>query len=195
VIEARQCVFIGTTNKDAYLRDETGGRRFWPVKTVKIDVDALAQDRDQLFAEAVTLYHQKAPWWPDKDFEREHIMPQQEGRYEGDAWEGLVANFVEYRDKVTLIDIACGALGYERPKSEEEQEQEREEREAEARKESPGYPEQRRKPKPFKTPINRFGKAEQLRVAAILEVLGWERAGQEVGTRRRLFKKIGGRKT
>lgn len=59
----RQCVFIGTTNADEFLRDDTGGRRFLPVRMTKpLDREAFLAVRDQLWAEAKAAYQKGEPW-------------------------------------------------------------------------------------------------------------------------------------
>jgi hypothetical protein len=163
VLEKRQCVFIGTTNKSGYLRDETGGRRFWPVAITEIDVKALARDRDQLFAEAVELYRQSKPWWPDQSFERQHIIPEQENRYEGDAWEEPIREFLDTVTRTTILRVAISALGFEPGKPQLR---------------SPGQPQSSYGPN-----IHHLGTADQRRIAAIMTSLGWRRGEREGGYR------------
>jgi predicted P-loop ATPase len=165
VIEPRQCVFVGTSNKDAYLRDETGGRRFWPLKCGTIDVDRLAEDRDQLFAEAVVRYRAGEAWWPDKTFEREHILPEQEQRFESDAWEEPIAHFLAAQTRATILQVAVGALEYQGDHH-------------------------MRMPDDRDTPINRLGTADQRRIAAIMISLGWKRGNREAGTGQRFWVKV-----
>jgi 5S rRNA maturation endonuclease (ribonuclease M5) len=116
VVEPRQSVFIGTTNKAQYLKDETGARRFWPVKvgmTRPINTELLEKMRDQLFAEAVHRFHAKESWWPDQDFEREHIAPEQDARFEADPWEEAIEAHLADRKQTTVLELARTAIGME----------------------------------------------------------------------------------
>ena len=115
VREPRQCLFVGTTNEGAYLRDATGARRFWPVKVGTIDLEALKTDRDQLLAEALNAYREGAQWWPDKAFEAEHIAPQQEARYESDPWEEAVESWLAktWGDRFSVTEVLKEAISLE----------------------------------------------------------------------------------
>jgi predicted P-loop ATPase len=48
----RRSVDFGTTNDEEYLQSQTGNRRFWPIKTTKINLEAFNRDRAQLLGEA-----------------------------------------------------------------------------------------------------------------------------------------------
>lgn len=134
-------MFVGTTNPDGtgYLKDATGGRRFWPVRVGDVvDVEGLARGRDQLFAEAVRAFDDGEGWWPDRAFEAEHAAPEQEGRYEGDAWDERVRRYLagesffsfshlwpdeaaakeapKPRERVTMLEVARDALDIEMPR-------------------------------------------------------------------------------
>ena len=82
----RQCVFVGTTNSDSWLRDESGGRRFWQVRCRQVDVPALRRDRDQIWAEALYAYRSGASWWLEDAALVKEAAEEQRGRLVEDVW-------------------------------------------------------------------------------------------------------------
>jgi predicted P-loop ATPase len=101
----RQCVFAGTVNHSTYLRDETGGRRFWPVTCGRIDIDALSRDRNQLWAEAKTQFDAGSVWWLETAELVQMASDQQMERYEGDPWEEVIGPWVDGRLSVSISDV------------------------------------------------------------------------------------------
>jgi Virulence-associated protein E len=89
--QPRRCVFFATTNNDTYLKSQTGNRRFWPVRTGRIDIDALRRDRDQLLAEAVQVDASGASLeLPERLWAV--ARAEQEKRQEQDLWDDLLAS-------------------------------------------------------------------------------------------------------
>jgi predicted P-loop ATPase len=103
--EPRQCLFIGTTNDDEYIKDDTGGRRFWPVKVFKVAIDWVRHNRDQLFAEAVTCHFRGQQAWPDRDFEKEVIADEQATRQVFDNWTSRSLEAAGVLQTVTIAAI------------------------------------------------------------------------------------------
>ena len=90
VSQPRRCVFAATTNSATYLKSQTGNRRFLPVKTGRIDTEALKRDRDQLLAEAAVLEARGESIALPKHLATV-AAAEQEARRETDPWEDVLA--------------------------------------------------------------------------------------------------------
>ncbi|MBC8587468.1 virulence-associated E family protein [Paratissierella segnis] len=93
----RQCIIVGTTNQEAgFLRDITGGRRFWPVKTpgdTKLkpwDID----DVDQIWAEVMEYYHKGESLVLSNEAEKIANAAQVDA-LESDDREGVVREYLD----------------------------------------------------------------------------------------------------
>ncbi len=105
-IEApRECVFAGSSNHTSYLRDETGGRRFWPIRCGKINIAELKRDKDQLWAEARDRFRAGASWWLDERRLVDAAVEEQKQRYEGDPWDEAIYTWAEGKESVTIEGI------------------------------------------------------------------------------------------
>ena len=95
----RQCVFIGTTNEEQFLRDATGNRRFWVVDTPNEPSRDLWEDLTPdmvrlIWAEAVDLFKKGEPLFLPRDIEA-MAREVQETYEEENPKAGLVADYLD----------------------------------------------------------------------------------------------------
>ena len=91
----RQCVFGGTVNPQPWMRDPTGGRRFWPLTCVgEADTSRLIAERDQLWAEAFHRYEKGEAWYIEDKGVLAAAENQQMQRAPEDPWQSAVQPFL-----------------------------------------------------------------------------------------------------
>lgn len=105
----RQQVFAGSTNKYVYLKDETGNRRYWPVRAIEIYLEALAAARDQLWAEAVVAFRAGEPYWETPD-DVPLFREQQEARFVSDAYTEVIAVGLIGKTQTSVTDVLQNIL-------------------------------------------------------------------------------------
>jgi predicted P-loop ATPase len=98
----RQCVLIGTTNAHEWMADESGGTRFLPIRCGAIDLEWLAQYRDQLLVEALVRYRRGEDWYT---LPREQAAEQVESRYIADPWEEPIVNYCVGKQEVSVGEL------------------------------------------------------------------------------------------
>lgn len=118
---ARRTVFIGTTNQEEFLADDTGNRRWLPVRVARADVAAIAADREQLWAEARLRFEVSGvEWW---DAEKRALGVHEEHTIH-DNWGEAIAEWLGLPDVLSgdkpgdrrflrIHEVARGALRLE----------------------------------------------------------------------------------
>ena len=95
----RQCIFVGTTNAESgYLRDTTGNRRFWPVKTpgngVKHSWELDENEIQQIWAEVLHMVNSGEKLYLT-EAENSLAKDEQRAAMESDEREGLVREYLD----------------------------------------------------------------------------------------------------
>ncbi len=109
---SRRFVLIGTTNRNQFLVDSTGNRRFVPLEVggaFQIPWKKLVEERDSLWAAAVQAYRSDVGY----EFNSGEIAAISEYIQEfgdPDPWLDKIATYVAIREEVTAADVLTHAL-------------------------------------------------------------------------------------
>ena len=112
----RQCIFIGTTNKEQFLTDKTGNRRFYPVKVYQSGYelfdrkDEIQEYIRQCWAEAKVLFDKgELPQYANRELINV-IRENQENAVEEDYRVGMIEKYLDEQDVVCVAQLWKHAL-------------------------------------------------------------------------------------
>ncbi len=101
----RGCVFVGTTNADEFLVDESGNRRFWPIPVGDINIELAIEWRDQLWAEAAVLHREGEKAWLNSE-ESTALADVHSDHMVSDPWESIIYSWANSR----LAEFSTGEV-------------------------------------------------------------------------------------
>lgn len=105
----RASVIVGTTNKEEFLTDETGDRRFWVLEPKRINLLRLRQERDRLWAAATAAYKFGECWWLTR--EEEQTANQNNEQYrDTHPWQPFVEKYLATAEETGETVIATDVL-------------------------------------------------------------------------------------
>ncbi len=112
----RQCIFIGTTNKEQFLTDRSGNRRFYPIKVQQSGYDLFNAENEvreyirQCWAEARELFMRgEIKPFADRNLIKE-IRVQQQSATEDDYRVGMISSYLEDKEITCVLDVWYNAL-------------------------------------------------------------------------------------
>ncbi len=111
----RSFILVGSTNKQEFLIDETGNRRFWVIDLKeKIDIEWVEQNRDSIWAAATAAYLEGEPIHLN-EVEEEMSNRHNKQHEKDDPWASEIVAWVEKRGNqpFTTTDVAREAIGKE----------------------------------------------------------------------------------
>jgi predicted P-loop ATPase len=110
----RTSIFVGSTNRQEFLNDPTGGRRYWviPVVAETIPIQTLEEERDRIWAAAVAAYRSGEQWWLTRE-EDELLAKANKSWLSSDTWEMAVLNDLENKSICTVSELLTRVLQIE----------------------------------------------------------------------------------
>ena len=109
----RRFVLAASTNEYNWMKDPSGGTRYWPVRVSnQIFPDKIVEENDQIWAEAVYRVVQLGESWyfkPDDEIGK-LAEKEQRHRFDEHPWTNIIEEYVKFKEQISTEEIFRSVL-------------------------------------------------------------------------------------